>query len=426
MSALLSAQFDDLLARIESDGDAAVAWHAGLRYSSHYQPIYSLSHGRVVGHEALLRAHDAEGRPVPPPRVFDVGGSFPELLVRDRLARLLHVSNHQRVAPDDLWLFVNVHPQVFAHGFGAPGGTDGFLQRQFEHFKLAPHRVVIEVIEDPIGEGPEFDTAVQRARAAGCLIAIDDFGAGHSNFDRVWRLQPEIVKLDRGLVVRAATDPAVRRIAVQMVSLLHECGALVLMEGVETPAEALVALEADADMVQGYLFGRPQAQLAPSGHSPAPLLDVWDGAEARWHDDKRSYRDRIGPFHNAMGYASVLLHAGRSIDEACHSFLGLANAEVCYLLGPDGRQIGDNRWSPAVGRELSRGFEPLRDVAGARWARRPYFRRAIDAIGRVQVTRPYRTLHGGHLCVTVSAAFLAPMPNGETQTRVICGDVRWG
>ncbi len=40
----------------------------------------------------------------------------------------------------------------------------------------------------------------------GCLLAIDDFGAGHSNFERVWNLKPDIVKLDRTLLVRALSS----------------------------------------------------------------------------------------------------------------------------------------------------------------------------------------------------------------------------
>ena len=41
---------------------------------------------------------------------------------------------------------------------------------------------------------------MDEVRATGCLLALDDFGAGHSNFDRVWNIQPDIVKLDMGLV----------------------------------------------------------------------------------------------------------------------------------------------------------------------------------------------------------------------------------
>ena len=49
----------------------------------------------------------------------------------------------------------------------------------------------------------------------GVRLALDDFGAGHSNFDRVWRIRPEIVKLDRSLVQRALKSQRVARMLAQ-------------------------------------------------------------------------------------------------------------------------------------------------------------------------------------------------------------------
>ena len=54
---------------------------------------------------------------------------------------------------------------------------------------------------------------VQYFRDLGCLVAIDDFGAGESNFERIWRLKPDIVKLDRSMVVEATRTPRVRSIS---------------------------------------------------------------------------------------------------------------------------------------------------------------------------------------------------------------------
>src|SRR3984893_4750283 len=73
----------------------------------------------------------------------------------------------------------------------------------------------------------------------------------------VWQLQPDIVKLDRGVIEQAARNPRVARTLPRLVSLLHETGALVLVEGVETQHEALLAMECDADFVQGFYFARP-------------------------------------------------------------------------------------------------------------------------------------------------------------------------
>jgi len=93
---------------------------------------------------------------------------------------------------------------------------------------------------------------------------------------------------------------------------------------------------------------------------------------------------------------------------------------VCYLLGGDGRQISDNLWAPQRRHADPPAFAPMRETQGAHWARRPYYRRAMESVGTVQVTRPYRTLHGAHLCVTVSVAF----QHGDG-LRVVCGDVAW-
>ncbi len=412
--------FEHLIARLREEDGRIVAQREGLFFQSAFQPIYSLSHGRVVGHEALLRARNANGALVPPPDVFR-SNSFTELLWRDRTARMVHMANYFRQAPDDQWVFINVHPDVFAYGMGGP--ADGFSTRLRQHFGYDPSHIVIEVTEEVANNAAQFDAAIANARAVGCLIAIDDFGAGHSNFDRVWRWRPEIVKLDRSLVARAAQDTQARRVIVQMVSLLHECGALVLMEGVETMAEAVVALEADVDMVQGYLFGRPLPDLTLPSRACQALEDAWHLFDRGWREDKDKYRERTAPYLNGIWQASMLLQGGRGMDDACKPFLSLEQADVCYLLGPDGRQVGSHVWTGS--RDGVRTFAPLQDSDGARWGRRPYFRRAVDGLGKVQITRPYRTLHGGGLCVTVSTAFHMPNENGQRQLHVICGDVRW-
>jgi len=397
-----------------------VSQRDGLVFQSAFQPIYSLSHARVVGHEALLRARSTDGSLVQPTDVFR-GHSFDELLWRDRTARMVHMANYLRQAPEDQWVFVNVHPDVFA--FGMDGPADGFSTRLRKYFGYDPSRLVIEVTEEIANNAAQFNSAIAHARAVGCLIAIDDFGAGHSNFDRVWRWRPEIVKLDRSLVARAAQDAQARRVVVQMVSLLHECGALVLMEGVETMAEAVVALEADVDMVQGYLFGRPLPDLALPSSACRALEDAWHLFDRGWREDKNEYQERMAPYLNGISQVSMLLQGDCSMEDACKPFVSLAQAEVCYLLGPDGRQVGPHVWTGS--RDGARTFAPLQDSDGARWSRRPYFRRAVDGLGKVQITRPYRTLHGGGLCVTVSTAFHMPNKNGQQELHVICGDIRW-
>ncbi|MDD2408239.1 MAG: EAL domain-containing protein, partial [Tepidiphilus sp.] len=102
---------------------------------SHFQPIFSIAHGRIVGLEALLRPQH-EGVEVPPLRFFTSSLHPEELILRDRLARRLHYENFRPLAGDDLWLFVNRAPQAqLTEEDDLPAGLD-------------PHQVVVELTED--------------------------------------------------------------------------------------------------------------------------------------------------------------------------------------------------------------------------------------------------------------------------------------
>lgn len=415
-------RFTRLLAALEGAPGQTVGRLGNLRLGSHFQPIYSLSHMRVVGHEALLRTRDAQGHWIPPPAVFAACRDLRELAWCDSLSRTVHMKNFTANMPDAQWLFLNVHPKMFEGLARNDGGV--YMRLVTDYFKVSGDRLVLEVLENDVTDTDALETALGIVRGLGCLIAIDDFGAGHSNFDRVWRLRPDIVKLDRSLIARAARDRRAQRVVSQMVSLLHECGTMVLMEGVETLDEALLAMESDADMVQGYFFGRPQAQMVPSGHSPAALTGLYAGLNQRHDRQRAEHQARIAPFRNAIGHAGMLLGAGHSLESACQGFMGLPNAEVCYLLDANGYQIGTNVWHPEHTLRPELACDPLRDSNGACWARRPYFRRAVNAVGRVQITRPYRSLNGSHICVTVSLAFYC-QEAGQQTMRIVAGDLVW-
>ena len=99
-------------------------------------------------------------------------------------------------------------------------------------------------------------TPRRRSGRNGFLVAVDDFGAGHSNLDRLLTLRPDIVKLDRSLI--HAHQPDLREsVMPKLVSLLHEAGMLVVAEGIETEEDLLLAARSGVDFVQGFLFGQP-------------------------------------------------------------------------------------------------------------------------------------------------------------------------
>ena len=400
-------------------GAAATSEYLGYRLASHFQPIYSLTHHHAVGHEALLRATTlASGAPVPPMELFASVEGDEARVSLDRAALLQHLAAYAGRNANE-WLFLNMHPRSLA----CPSGLSiREIDDAFARHGLRPDQVVIEVLESTLPDDAGFDRRIEELRELGCLVSLDDFGAGHSNFDRVFRLQPEIVKLDRSVVVRAEVDPHARRIASQMVSLLHECGCLVLMEGIETDEGAYTALRCDVDFVQGYHFGRPAPDLA-GGAGLHALRAAWDRFDRQSASDDRLWQEQMSPYKQSIELASVLLAGGASIDDACKRFLSQPGADMCYLLDKRGRQVVRNAFrdglSTATLESVAR-FAPLHDTRDARWSRRAYFRHAQAAPNIAQVTRPYMTLQGSRMCFTVSIQF-----ERAGELLILCGDASW-
>jgi len=363
----------------------------------------------------LLRAHDSLDRPVSALDVFGQAARLGDVLQVDRLAQALHLENFKALGAEREWLFLNVHPGALTDPYHAAA-----LLANLRRLDLPPRRIVLEVLEQRADDLERLAEAVRQFRELGFLIALDDFGAGHSNVERVWQLNPDIVKLDRSLLAPGAIRPQGSSILPGLVSLLHEAGKLVLVEGIETESEAHMALACDADFVQGFYFGRPSGAMADAAISSALISGLTERNRALTEMREKRDASRLAPYLRAFERAAERLAAGEPLDEVCWNFLSLDHAARCFLLDENGRQSERNvvlRADRAV--QMSR-FLPLSDAKGASWLRRPYFRAAIREPQRVQVTRPYLSINEATPCVTLSIATRV----GD-KACVLCGDIDW-
>jgi hypothetical protein len=294
------------------------------------------------------------------------------------------------------------------------------LLANLRRLDLSPRRIVLEVLEQRAEDLERLADAVRKFRELGFLIALDDFGAGHSNVERIWQLNPDIVKLDRIMLSHAAHRADMATILPGLVALLHEAGKLVLIEGVETEHEAQMALGCNADFVQGFFFGRPNPGAADSAQAVTCISEVTERYRDQTEARERRNASRLAPYIRAFERAAERLAAGELLDEVCWNFLALDHAARCFLLDEKGRQAGRNVVLRADRASHETRFLPLADAQGANWLRRPYFRAAINAPDRVHVTRPYLSINEALPCVTLSVVTHV----GE-QTCVLCGDIDW-
>jgi EAL domain-containing protein (putative c-di-GMP-specific phosphodiesterase class I) len=407
----------DLERVLHRHADDAFALWEHRRLGSAFQPIVSLAHQNIVGYEGLLRATSVRDRqPLSAQALFAGLQTDAEVVYLDRLCRALHVRNAVLKGFNQGWLFLNIDPNVVVMGkhYG-PFFTDLLARHD-----VAPQRVVVEVVEGAIADEEQLADAVNFFRDLGCLVAIDDFGAGHSNFERIWRIRPDIVKLDRSFTVQISRDTKVRRILGGLVGLIHEAGSLVVMEGIEDQRQALMAMDADVDLAQGYFFGRPAP--VPSGREAIRglFLHLEAAFGAMIEEEKRRHRVDLEHYMGRMAQSADLIRQGRELRSACQALLDVPGLDRCYLLDHNGAQVGDNIECQEV-RGAGRGrFDPLADTRSANWSRRPYFRRAMGQPGRVQMTRPYLSARDARYCLTLSIAFDL---NGARH--VLCADLEW-
>jgi PAS domain S-box-containing protein len=214
-----------------------------------FQPIVELDTGRVVAYEALARG--PEGPLERPDALFAAAraaGRLAELDAACRTAALDGAVRQGLRAP--LTLFVNVEPEVLdrapmeellAIAQAAPGGL----------------RVVLEITERALATRPaELLRTVERVRAVGWGVAVDDVGAEPMSLAFMPLLRPDVVKLDLRLV-QERPGPAVAEIMNAVNAHAERTGALVLAEGIEDAAHLQTARALGATLGQGWLFGRP-------------------------------------------------------------------------------------------------------------------------------------------------------------------------
>ena len=91
-------------------------------------------------------------------------------------------------------------------------------------------------------------------------IAIDDFGSGYAGVERIIRIQPNIVKLDRSLINRIEEKPKLEAFLRGLLAAFRSTQAQILAEGVESTKELLKLREIGIDLVQGFLLHRPEKQ----------------------------------------------------------------------------------------------------------------------------------------------------------------------
>ncbi|MGH2686617.1 MAG: putative bifunctional diguanylate cyclase/phosphodiesterase, partial [Actinomycetota bacterium] len=230
----------------------------------HYQPKASLSTGRILGVEALVRWNHPRHGYLPPDEFIPVAEHTG--LMRPLTLYVLRTAVRQLQE----WRQQGIELDV-AVNLSARSLLDVHLPDDVAAI-LADHDVpasclTLEITESRImADSPRTIGVMTRLSAMGVELAIDDFGTGYSSLSYLKRLPVDEVKIDRSFVMNMAVSDNDAKIVRSTVNLARDLGLRVVAEGVENQEtwDRLVAL--GCDVAQGYFLSRPV---------PAARLQEW-------------------------------------------------------------------------------------------------------------------------------------------------------
>lgn len=254
---------------LENQLRAAIA-HGEIRV--HYQPEFEVVSGRLTRFEALARWTHATLGVIPPGKFIPIAEETGLILplgayVMERACA--EAVAWQAVASHAVQVAVNVSSLQFTR--------DTFVEEVSEVLRrtgLAPNLLQIELTESVMLSGASRAAeTMNRLRALGITLAIDDFGTGYSCLSYLSKLPFDALKIDRSFVIELERKPGAKAMVDSLVTLAHNLGMRVIVEGIETQEQLEVMTEIGSNEMQGYLLGRPTPD-------PISLLQTRESARA--------------------------------------------------------------------------------------------------------------------------------------------------
>lgn len=240
-------------------GDLKTALNEG-QFKLFYQPKWCSQKQRITGVEALIRWIHPERGFIPPDQFipFCEQTGFIRQITPWVIGEAVATASRWQQQGIDLVVAVNLstldldNPALEAH-----------LQEALTQSNLAPEKLCLEVTESALMSDPDSGLAcLERLRALGLKLAIDDYGTGSASLAYVRDLPVQELKIDRSFITNVHVEPRNAAIVRSTLKLCQELGISQVAEGVETKEELDWLREQKCSLIQGYLISKPLEEMA--------------------------------------------------------------------------------------------------------------------------------------------------------------------
>lgn len=242
----------------------------------YYQPKFGFWRGGAQHVEALVRWVHPERGLIPPMEFIPFAeqtGYIKTITLWVVNEALRQCAEWARAGRD-----IHVGLNISARDLLQPDLPERFAEALARH-DCDPRRITLEITESAVLDDPTHALGtLDRLRATGCLLSIDDYGTGYSSLSYVRQMPVQEMKIDRSFVMNLLERPGDEIIVRSTIELAHDMGLTVTAEGVETEAVLWRLGELGCDLAQGYVISKP----LPAGALEAWLASSpWAGGRAR-------------------------------------------------------------------------------------------------------------------------------------------------
>lgn len=253
----------------------------------YYQPIVRAINGKVCDEEALARWIDPVRGFLPPsefiPYLEDAG-----LIYKLDLYVVERVLEHMKVKEAEGFYIVPHSINLSRSDFDACDMVEEIMRR-VDAAGVSRDRISIEITESVIGS--DFDymkVQIERFRAQGFQVWMDDFGSGYSSLDVLQSVKFDLIKFDMGFMRRLDEGDNGKIILTEMMKMATSLGVDTVCEGVETEEQVRFLQEIGCSKLQGYYFMKPSP---PEQIIEKYAVRIQDGIE---DPGESSYYDTVG------------------------------------------------------------------------------------------------------------------------------------
>jgi PAS domain S-box-containing protein len=220
------------------------------RIISYFQPIVNNKTEKVEKYESLVRLVEENGDILTPFFFLDIAkeGQY----YSDITAIVLR-NSFDALKSTQMNISINISALDIEKV-----STREELYKLLDEYKEDANRIVFELLEDEnVQEMQVIKEFIKKVKSMGVKIAIDDFGAGYSNFERLLEYQPDILKIDGSLIKNIETSNYSLAVVKTIVTFAKSQNILTIAEYAENKEIFEILKSLDVDYSQGYYFGKP-------------------------------------------------------------------------------------------------------------------------------------------------------------------------